>query len=290
MDTYRARLSKLLKRQEPIESYIRRLSVRGGHGGRASTPKPSSPKSPRPNIYSFPTYPTPVYPHASPPPPRCQTAPGWSGIGDIPFIPPPVPEIPQSPTHSSASSHTYSNHSNDSGEPVAHWAMKIFDGRHSSTPFSTLGERSICYGRDEPRAIEMLLDDGFEKVAEMPFEATNVTVRLYWRPDDNRARILYLTKDEHGNRMRYCFPLTSLRFLRSQSCLQLCRVNRKGGHLELWSRLRFTMYERKFDINQTPVASLTGNRDGPLLLYRCCNEMSGSNCRCQRNGRLLRTW
>lgn len=123
--------------------------------------------------------------------------------------------------------------------------MKIFDGRHSSTPFATLADRSSCLGRDEPRVIEILDGEGFEKVAEMPFEATNVTVRLYWRQEDNRARMLYLTKDESGYRWRHCFPLTGLKILRTGSCLQFCRVNRKDGRLDLWARLRFTLYERK---------------------------------------------
>jgi hypothetical protein len=216
------------------------------HGsGYARTPKPPSPKMPRPNIYSHPTYPVPGYSHAPPPPPRAHVAPTWGGIGDIPFIPPPVPEIPQSPTYSSSSSHTYSNHSNDSGDPVAHWAMKVFDGRHSSTPFRTLGEPTTCLGRDEPRVIEMLDGDGFEKVLELPFEATNVWVRLYWRSEDNRARILFLTMSGE-RRLRYCFPLTGLKLLRTESCIQLCRVNRKDGQLDLWGRLRFTLYERKY--------------------------------------------
>jgi len=236
------RLSKLVKKQEPIDSYFNRLSMHS-QGGHARTPKPPSPKVARPHIQSYPTYPTAGYSyHTAQPPPL---APTWGGIiGDVPYVPPPVPEIPQSPTYSSASSHTYSNHSNDSGEPVAHWAMKIFDGRHSLTQFSTLGVRSTCLGRDEPHVIAILDGDGFEKVAEMPFEVVDVTVRLYWREEDNRARVLYLTKDEDKNRMRFCFPLTGLKIMRQGACLQLCRVNRRDGQLDLWARLRFTLYER----------------------------------------------
>lgn len=221
----------------------------------ASTPKPPSPKVARPKIKTLPTYPAGLgYRYTSPPvglPHRAPPASPWAGIGDIPFIPPPVPEIPQSeipqsPTYSSASSHTYSNHSTDSGDPVAHWAMKILDGRHSSTPFMTLGESTICVGRDEPRVIEMLGDDGFEKVMELPFEATNVWVRLYWRAGDNRARLLFLTMDASGRRTRQCSPITNLKLIRTDSCLQLCRVNRKDGQLDLWARLRFSLYERKY--------------------------------------------
>lgn len=247
----RSRLSKLLKQQEPIGSHFNRLSLHG-HGGHATTPKPPSPKVPRPKITSHPTYPAAGYlPYTHvPPQPFPHRPPGgpahaWAGIGEIPFVPPPVPDIPQSPTYSSASSHTYSNHSTDSGEPVAHWAMKILDGRHSSTPFHTLGDPTVCLGKDEPRAIPLLDNDGFEKVLELPFEATNVWVRLYWRAEDNRARILFLTTDQAGHRMRHCFPLTALKFLRTESCIQLCRVNKRDGGLDLWARLRFPLYERK---------------------------------------------
>lgn len=232
-----------------MESYFNRLSVQGH--GYARTPNPPSPNVPRPNLYSYSSYPASGYGHqpAPPPPPPhphlSHVAPTWGGvvIGDIPYIPPAAPEAPQSPTYSSTSSHTYSNHSTDSGEPVAHWAMKIFDGRHTSTLFRTLSDPTVCNGRDEPRVIEMLEDDGFQKVLELPFEVNDVVVRLYWRAEDSRARVLFLTIGPSGRRMRYCFPLTGLKLLRTESCLQLCRVNRKDGRLDLWGKLRFTMYE-----------------------------------------------
>ncbi|KAH9872050.1 hypothetical protein J1614_006310 [Plenodomus biglobosus] len=264
----RLRLSKLLKKQvPPMDSYFNRHSVH--RSGRASTPRPQSPKVSRPKIYSHATFPQEFVqqPHHGVPqmplPHRASIAPTWGGvgIGDIPLIPPPAPEIPQSPTHSSVSSQTYSNHSGDS-EPVAHWAMKIFDGRHSSTPFQTLGDATICLGRDEPRVIEMLNSDGFEKVLELPFEATNVWVRLYWRADDNRARLLFLTMDPSGRRMRQCIPVTGLKVLRTESCLQLCRVNRKDGQLDLWARLRFTLYERMVLFYCTVVAMKRQDQNG----------------------------
>jgi hypothetical protein len=121
--------------------------------------------------------------------------------------------------------------------------MKIFDGRHTSTPFHTFSEPTVCLGRDESQAIELLDNDGFQKVAELPFEQTDVYIRLYWRAEDNRARILFLTMDEEGHRLRYCLPLTGLKLLRTDSCLQLCRINRRDGQLDLWARLRFLMHE-----------------------------------------------
>jgi hypothetical protein len=149
-----------------------------------------------------------------------------------------------------------------------------------------------CLGRDEPEALHRLELDGFQKVLETwvdskvararrtnryrPFEATNVWVRLYWRPSDNRARILFLTVDSAGNRMRYCIPLTGLKVLRTESCLQLCRVNRADGKLDLWANLRFTVYERTLD---SPPPSLPNAdqwyRNGVVLLYSGRYETSG---------------
>lgn len=282
VDIVRGRLAKLLKKQEPIEDYFSRIGIGGVAHVPARTPQPSAPSAPRPHVERFQTYPN-TYGHPHPPPPpvahsyvpppppisyahtpppvgRAYPPPGYGHptippppplpprspmpYGEIPFIPPIVPEVPQSPTFSNASSHSFSTQSNDSGGPVAHWAMKIFDGRHSSTPFQILGQPTRCLGRDEPQAIEMLDGDGFQKVLETPFEATNVWVRLYWRTDDNRARILFLTLDPSGRKMRFCFPLTGLKVIRTESCLQLCRVNRQDGKLDLWANLRFTLYER----------------------------------------------
>jgi len=245
---FKVTLARLLKKQKPtpIESYFSKLSVHGHGKGGARTPKPPSPKVSRPKIHQHPTYPAAQYgyqPAPLPLPHRSHIAPTWGGIGDIPYVPPPVPEIPQSPTYSSASSQAYSNQSTDS-EPVAHWAMKIFDGRHGSTPSQSPSEPTECFGRDEPRVIELLDTDGFEKILELPFEATNVWVRIYWRADDNRARILFLTIDHNGNRVRYQVPITALALRRAGSCLQLCRINRQDGQLDLWARLRFPLYER----------------------------------------------
>jgi hypothetical protein len=250
-----------------------------GHGP-AKTPKPAAPRTPRPVIYSFQSYPNYNNPAPPPPPPSRMTARPtpqiYAGIGDIPmFVPPTAPSVPTSPTFSSASSQGLSSHSTDSGGSVAHWAMRIFDGRHPSTPARTLGEPTECFGRDEPRVIEMLGDDGFEKVLELPLEVTNVWLRLYRRSDDLRARILFLTMDPDGTRRRYCFPLTGLRIIRKDSCLQLCRVNRKDGRLDLWARLRFPLYESRHSLQVRQMGKLTTFRNGTLLLHCRCNEASG---------------
>ncbi|RMZ71613.1 hypothetical protein GMOD_00006747 [Pyrenophora seminiperda CCB06] len=259
---FKVMLSKLLKKQQPIESYFNKLSVQGSGKGSARTPKPPSPKMPRPKIRSHPTYPATQYGYQAPPQ-RGHIAPTWGsiGIGDIPYIPPPVLEIPLSPTSSAASSQAYSSQSTDS-EPVAHWAMKIFDGRHTSTQFHTFGEATECLGPEEPRVIEMLEADGFQRIVELPFEAASVIVRIYWRPRDDRARIIFLTMDASGQRMRHHILLTSLVLRRSDSCLQLCLKNHRDGGLDLWARLRFTLYERMVLFYCTAVAMKRQDQNG----------------------------
>ncbi|KAF2501805.1 hypothetical protein BU16DRAFT_546895 [Lophium mytilinum] len=261
-----ARLSRLVVRQEPVDSYFDRLSVNPRSKPRTpSTSRPHTPSTTRPQMGRFSTYPA----HA-PPPPHPQSPiygermphspiygermPHSPIYGErMPYIPPPVPELPQSPTYSNASSMTYST---DSSSGSAHWASKIFDGQHSSTPFRILGQSTKCLGRDESGAIPRLQEDGFIKVLELPFEATDVWVRLYWRASDQRARILFLTLDQAHKKLMYCIPLTALKLLRTESCLQLCRVNRADGKLDLWANLRFTLYEtiamKRQDLVQTP--------------------------------------
>ncbi|EFQ85164.1 hypothetical protein CFE70_009983 [Pyrenophora teres f. teres 0-1] len=270
---FKVMLSKLLKKQKPIDSYSNKPAGQGSGKGSAKTPKPSSPNVPRPKIRSHPTYPATQYvyqaPLPSPVPQRAHTpqrahiAPTWGGIGigDIPYIPPPVPEIPISPTSSAASSHAYSAQSTDS-EPVAHWAMKIFDGRHTTTPFHTFGEPTECFGPEEPNVIQMLEADGFQRVVELPFEAASVFVRIYWRPHDERARMIFLTKDASGQRMRHQMLLTSLVLRRSDSCLKLCTKNHRDGGLDLWARLRFTLYERMVLFYCTTVAMKRQDQKG----------------------------
>lgn len=121
MNKIQIRLKKLLKQQEPLDSYFGRLSM-PSHGP-ARTPKPAPPRNPRPKIQSFQSH--PAYSHVPPPlPPRMPSRPTsqiYGGIGNIPmYIPPAVPSVPTSPTFSSASSQGLSSHSTDSGSSVAH--------------------------------------------------------------------------------------------------------------------------------------------------------------------------
>jgi hypothetical protein len=214
MDQIRPRVRRLLRKQEPLDARLERLDL---------DPRPRTPAaSHRPSVHAYYSYPS---------------------------YPPAAPEVPLSPTSSSSSGQTrtsrdtYFGSNNSSSTKPTHWAMYIFDGQHPVSPLHYHGEPTKCLGRDEPLAVKMLGDDGFIKVLEMPFEATDVWVRLYWRPTDHRSRILFLTQ-EKGIRYRFCIPLTALKVIRTESTLQLCRVNRADGELDLWANLKFTCYER----------------------------------------------
>ncbi|KAK8228612.1 hypothetical protein BKA81DRAFT_106182 [Phyllosticta paracitricarpa] len=216
-------------------------------------------------------------PQQPPPPPRFNPRPRSPRFGPAPPAPPPPPPpqpfedpkylyaeewesegyaysesaVPMSPPVSDASWGEFPSwprsvkvEASTSSTPQ-HWAMDVYDGRHPLSPFrGSLGQPTRCFGRDMPDAVDRLCAEGFIKVVEHPFEASEVFVRLYWRESDNRARILFLTKDPSGARHRYCFPLTALKIMRVGASLQFCRVNKNDGGLDLWAVLRFASSER----------------------------------------------
>lgn len=241
-DGIRVRLQQLLRQQEPLEARMGRLGL-----DTDPPPVPHAPVRPPFTHYdSFPRYTTQPQPAGRPFFTHRYSSP--------PYVPPayipPAPEVPLSPTSSSSSGHTgyfsgntyYTSNTSSSSQPV-HWAMSVFDGHNPVSPLHRHGDFTRCLGRNDPNALKMLQSDGFMKVLELPFETTDVLIRLYWKPSDHRVRILFLTM-EAGIRYRYCMPLTSLKILRTESTLQLCRVNQADGKLDLWANLKFTCYER----------------------------------------------
>jgi hypothetical protein len=89
--------------------------------------------------------------------------------------------------------------------------------------------------------------------------------------------------------MRHCLPLTGLKFLRTESCLQLCRVNRQDGHLDLWANLRFTLYERTSLPRASSLHVTYDFRNGTSLLHHGSDETPGQLPDCPRPRRLLST-
>jgi len=179
---------------------------------------------------------------------------GWSdGSDDGPLPPAPDPPnlwSPQSPTLSTASyssGHTWNSASSPTRtqQQISHWAPKVFDGRHSTTHFTTFGEPTVCYGRLEtPGCVDRLITEQFIEVLRLPLDAAKVYVRIYWRPSDHRARILMTTKDTSGIALRYCIPLTALKLIRKGPSIHLYRYSRENEDLELWANLNFTVYEQ----------------------------------------------
>ncbi|KAF2843271.1 hypothetical protein M501DRAFT_1012628 [Patellaria atrata CBS 101060] len=204
-------LARLLENQERIEPGTLRREPR----------KPS-----RPQMHQYPTYPTfPINPMHSP------LAPSYDPWDQ--YAPPHAPEAPISPTFSSSSSLTFSSNqtfstASSSITRVPHWARKVFDGRHSATPFRSAGSTTRALGRDEPGAEDRLLADEFQQVIEM---------HTLLRSGNN-------DKDHFRRKLQFCIPLTALKVQREGACLKLCRVNRDSGKLDLWANLKFPLYER----------------------------------------------
>ena len=78
-----------------------------------------------------------------------------------------------------------------------------------------------------------------------PFARDELSVQLFWRPLDSRARILVVAKDAGYRNVYFCQPLTNLKVIRDGSTLQLCRMRRESKY-SLWARLNFSLYERWF--------------------------------------------
>jgi hypothetical protein len=89
------------------------------------------------------------------------------------------------------------------------------------------------------------LKDGFEEIASIFFGGqSDLSVRLYIREGDQRARILCKWPRKSGRGYKYsCLPLNQLEFYRVESSLQVCRKRLKGSKLDLWASLKFSTLE-----------------------------------------------
>lgn len=192
--------------------------------------------------------------------------------GPPPMVPDPPP--PLSPTFTSGSSHSMSSShtSYSSGQfypdpPLVHWAHNVFNGTNPNTEYKRafqVSDLSSCHGTPEPLALQNLLHDGFRIVLEHNFETDGLGVRLYWREQDSRARILIMTRDRHNRQQTYyCQPLANLKTVRDDSSLQLCRASRTTGRYHLWARLVFASHERMVLFYSTFVAMKSQDPHGP---------------------------
>jgi len=76
-----------------------------------------------------------------------------------------------------------------------------------------------------------------------PFDRGSMHVCLYWQPSNDRARVVIVLRDRHGQEEVFCRPLTDLRMIRDGSVLQLCKQGRDVEYVA-WAKLNFYFHER----------------------------------------------
>jgi hypothetical protein len=118
---------------------------------------------------------------------------------------------------------------------------------------------SRCYGEQTPDA-RIRLREEFEEIFEISFSGqSELTVRLYYREGDHRARILCKWPRSSGGGSKYsCLPLNVLEFHRAESSLQVCKRRAGSSKVNLWASLVFTTIESK-------------SPDAEYPLYETCN-------------------
>ncbi|KAF2723161.1 hypothetical protein K431DRAFT_302085 [Polychaeton citri CBS 116435] len=229
----RKRLAALLEQQTAAQTRRRPLLL--GNAG-STMPRPRAQRHPSSFRLDPPLSPTSSSDH-------------WENQRPPPLAPEPPP--PVSPTFTTDSSpslmSSQTSYTTDLlTTPVVHWAEEVFDGSYPQTAFRDSHQRdepSKCYGNINPPALSMLSVDGFVRILELPFDRETVWVRLYWRPQDGRSRILFMARDDLHRDVLYCVPLTNLKVIRDKSCLQLCRASRDDRYI-LWAKLNFALYEK----------------------------------------------
>ena len=84
------------------------------------------------------------------------------------------------------------------------------------------------------------------ELIDMPFCGKSIIVRIYWGPRDGRAKLLCLSGYNNATspKSKSCMPLSILRVVRVESCLQFRRWNVVQESSELWLCLKFTTWQR----------------------------------------------
>jgi hypothetical protein len=141
-----------------------------------------------------------------------------------------------------------------------HWATTVFRDT-STTPLIATGDMYVhvvsnflqkelshcssrCYGGSTPEA-RIRLKEEFEEIFEISFGGqSELTVRLYHREGDHRARLLCKWPRSSGGGSIYsCLPLNVLEFHRAESSLQICEKRPGSSKLSLWASLKFSTIE-----------------------------------------------
>jgi hypothetical protein len=127
---------------------------------------------------------------------------------------------------------------------------------------------SRCYGEHNPDA-RLRLSKEFEEIFEI-FSGgqTELTVRLYYREGDHRARMLCKWPHSSGRGNNYsCLPLNLLEFHRAESSLQICKKIPGSSKLDLWVSMTFSTIESTVWYRGDSLRSTTDCALGLVIFY-----------------------
>ena len=127
---------------------------------------------------------------------------------------------------------------------------------------------SRCYGEHNPNARPRLKEE-FEEILEISFGGqTELTVRLFYREGDHRARILCKWPSRSGRGNKYsCLPLNLLEFRRAESSLQICKKIPGSSKVDLWASLTFSTIESTSRCRVKYLRSKTDVALGLVIFY-----------------------
>ncbi|KAI9798176.1 MAG: hypothetical protein M1833_004925 [Piccolia ochrophora] len=156
------------------------------------------------------------------------------------YPPPPAPEAPPFDPPLSATTE-----SSESVNPNHHWALDVFDGSQSITPFTTPGLFSRCDAKNV-EGVDGGLSQFHRKIVDLDFDNAAVVIRLHYDPRDNRARVHCLAGFDRpeASKTQSWSPLSVLQVARTECCLRLSHVSRSSRTRIPWATLRFPSYER----------------------------------------------
>lgn len=116
-----------------------------------------------------------------------------------------------------------------------------------STPLESTDQPSVCRGKHSPENMTSL-DEVYVSLIELPFENGDLLVRLCYRREDGRSRLVCRTVRPPRSRRDCSRCLVSLDVSRSGPFLELYRIDQPQKGSELWARLKFSDYESMYMI------------------------------------------
>ncbi|KAM5433719.1 hypothetical protein McanCB56680_005707 [Microsporum canis] len=147
------------------------------------------------------------------------------------------PTSPRSPVDSSSDTMSLSSNT------VRHWASKVYSSIITSTPLTSTGDMTKCYGDNMPD-VRAHLDKGYIELLQLKFPGRpQLTFSFFLRDKDHRVRVLCKVKTDKRT-MYSSTILTSLLIHREGSCLMLCHPSTSGQEDRVaWANLQFSTFE-----------------------------------------------